>query len=91
MNGICRSYGGGSRRGDFVREAGKAGYQIASVNDHWPWRVITPEGKSLDLVRQLETARTKDVRSVCSRSWTIFRPKQPLCRPLEIQNGQTKA
>lgn len=46
----------------FVKEAEKAGYQIAAGDDRRPWRVITPEGESLDLVRQLETAKTKDVR-----------------------------
>jgi len=46
----------------FAKEAEKAGYQIAIGDDRRPWRIITPEGESLDLVRQLETAKTKDVR-----------------------------
>lgn len=46
----------------FVKEAEEAGYKIAVGDDRRPWRVITPEGESLDLVRQLETAKTKDVR-----------------------------
>lgn len=46
----------------FIKAAEKAGYQIAKADDRRPWRVITPDGESLDLVRQLENAKTKDVR-----------------------------
>lgn len=48
---------------DFIQEAAKAGYQIAAVDARRPWRVIMPDGKDEDLVRQLETAKTKDVRA----------------------------
>ncbi|TDE08052.1 relaxase/mobilization nuclease domain-containing protein [Dyadobacter psychrotolerans] len=46
----------------FVKEAEKSGYQIAYSDDRRPWRVVTPDGQSLDLVRQLDNAKTKDVR-----------------------------
>lgn len=46
----------------FVKEAEKSGYQIAYSDDRRPWRVVTPDGHSLDLVRQLDNAKNKDVR-----------------------------
>lgn len=47
---------------DFITQAQAAGYEIARGLDQHPYRVITPEGKSLDLVRQLEGYRKKDVQ-----------------------------
>ncbi|WP_028666514.1 relaxase/mobilization nuclease domain-containing protein [Runella zeae] len=47
---------------DFVNQAQAAGYEIGRGLDQHPYRVITPEGKSLDLVRQLDGYRKKDVQ-----------------------------
>lgn len=47
---------------DFVKAAEQAGYYIAQGNDRRPFRVVTPDGQSLDLVRQLEGIKTKEVR-----------------------------
>lgn len=46
----------------FVKEAEKAGYKVARGQERRPWRVITPDGKEENLVRQLEKdIRTKEV------------------------------
>ena len=45
----------------FIAEAKKLGYTIAQGEDRRPFKVLTPEGKNLDLVRQLEKVKTKDV------------------------------
>lgn len=45
----------------FVKEAQKAGYKIA-VGQERPWRVVTPDGKDLNLVKQLDKGiNTKEV------------------------------
>lgn len=46
---------------EFVKAARGLGYEIAAGEERRPFKVITPEGKSLDLVRQITTAKTKDV------------------------------
>lgn len=46
----------------FIDAAGRAGYYIAQRDDRRPFRAITPEGDSVDLVRQLDGIKTKDVR-----------------------------
>lgn len=51
-----------SNGSDFVKAAEQAGYYIAQGNDRRPFRVITPDGQSLDLVRQLDGIKTKEVR-----------------------------
>lgn len=47
----------------FVALAQSAGYEIGKGLDSRPYRVITPEGKSLNLVRMLDGIQTKDVRT----------------------------
>lgn len=46
----------------FIEAAEKAGYYVANGNDRRPFRVVTPDGQSLDLVRQLDGIKTKAVR-----------------------------
>lgn len=46
---------------EFVKAARGLGYEIAAGEERRPFKVITPEGRSLDLVRQITTAKTKDV------------------------------
>lgn len=48
---------------DFVSQAQAAGYEIGQGLDRHPYRAITPEGKSLDLVRQLDGYRKSDVQA----------------------------
>ncbi|QMW05400.1 relaxase/mobilization nuclease domain-containing protein [Spirosoma foliorum] len=50
-----------SSAADFVSQAQAAGYEIAQGLDRHPYRVITPEGTSIDLVRQLDGYRKRDV------------------------------
>lgn len=45
----------------FIKEAEKLGYTVAQGEDRRPYKVITSDGKSLDLTRQLEKIITKDV------------------------------
>ena len=46
----------------FIEAAEKAGYYIAQKEDKRAFRAITPDGKSIDLVRQLDGFNTKAVR-----------------------------
>lgn len=46
----------------FIDAASRAGYFIAQRDDRRPFRAITPEGDSVDLVRQLDGIKTKEVR-----------------------------
>jgi hypothetical protein len=46
----------------FIEAAEKAGYIVAQGNDRRPFRVVTPDGQSLDLTRQLDDIKTKAVR-----------------------------
>lgn len=46
----------------FIEAAQEAGYQVCQGNARRPFRVVTPDGQSLDLVRQLDGIKTKDVR-----------------------------
>jgi hypothetical protein len=46
---------------DFIEKAQAAGYEIAKGLDRRPFKVISPEGVSLDLVRQLQGVNTKSV------------------------------
>ena len=46
---------------EFVKAARGLGFEMAAGEERRPYKVITPEGKSLDLVRQITTAKTKDV------------------------------
>lgn len=46
----------------FVEAAQTAGYSVAQGNARRPFRVVTPDGQSLDLIRQLD-ANTKEVRA----------------------------
>lgn len=46
---------------EFVKAARGLGFEVAAGEERRPFKVITPEGKSLDLVRQITTAKTKDV------------------------------
>jgi hypothetical protein len=46
----------------FIEAAEEAGYYIAQKDDRRPFRAITPEGNSVDLVRQLDGIKTKEVR-----------------------------
>lgn len=45
----------------FIAEAAKLGFTVAQGEDRRPYKVITPEGENLDLVRQLEKIKTKEV------------------------------
>ena len=45
----------------FTAEAQKLGFTVAQGEDRRPYKVIDPDGKSLDLTRQLEKIITKDV------------------------------
>ena len=47
---------------DFVSQAQTAGYEIGEGLDRHPYRAITPEGTSIDLVRQLDGYRKCDVQ-----------------------------
>lgn len=47
---------------DFIDQAESMGYQVAKGLDKRPYKVITPDGKSLDLVRQLQGVKTADVK-----------------------------
>ncbi|MRG48292.1 relaxase/mobilization nuclease domain-containing protein [Chitinophaga sp. SYP-B3965] len=47
---------------EFIKEARKAGYTIAATTGRRPFMVIDEQGRSFDLVRQLEKVVTKDVR-----------------------------
>ncbi len=47
---------------DFIREANKAGYQIAAGVQRRPFMVVDETGRSFDLVRQLQGIKTKEVR-----------------------------
>jgi hypothetical protein len=47
---------------DFIRQARNAGYEIGQGLDRHPYRAITPEGTSIDLVRQLDGYRKRDVQ-----------------------------
>ncbi|GAB3754739.1 relaxase/mobilization nuclease domain-containing protein [Spirosoma pomorum] len=47
---------------DFVQAAEDAGYYVAQGNARRPFRVVTPDGQSLDLTRQLDGIKTKTVR-----------------------------
>lgn len=46
----------------FIKEAKKAGYLIAAGLQRRPFMVVDQEGRSFDLVRQLENVKTKEVR-----------------------------
>jgi hypothetical protein len=48
---------------EFIEQAQAAGYEIGQGLDRRPYRVITPEGKSLDLVRQIDGCRKADVQA----------------------------
>lgn len=48
---------------DFIAQAQGAGYEIGQGLDRRPYRVITPEGVSLDLVRTLDGYRKSDVQA----------------------------
>jgi hypothetical protein len=45
----------------FIQEAQKLGYIIAQGEDRRPYKVLTPDGQSLDLTRQLDKVKAKDV------------------------------
>lgn len=47
---------------EFVAAAQTVGYHVAHGNDRRPFHVVTPDGQSLDLVRQLDGIGTKTVR-----------------------------
>ncbi|MCF0075427.1 hypothetical protein LZD49_33420 [Dyadobacter sp. CY261] len=47
---------------EFIEHAEALGYEVAKGLDRRPYKVITPDRKSLDLVKQLEGAKTADVR-----------------------------
>jgi len=47
---------------DFIKEANKAGYQIAEGVQRRPFMVVDETGRSFDLVRQLQGIKTKEVR-----------------------------
>lgn len=46
----------------FVQAAADAGYQVVQGNARRPFRVVTPDGQSLDLTRQLDVDVKKAVR-----------------------------
>ena len=46
----------------FIEAAEKAGYYVAQGNDRRPFRVVTPDGQSLDLVRQIDGFNKNAVR-----------------------------
>ena len=48
---------------EFINQAQSAGYEIGQGLDRRPWRAITPEGKSLDLVRLLDGYKSSDVKA----------------------------
>jgi len=45
----------------FIAEAAKLGFTVSKGEDRRPYKVIAPDGQSLDLVRQLEKVKTKEV------------------------------
>jgi hypothetical protein len=45
----------------FIAEAAKLGFTVAQGEDRRPYKVIAPDGQNLDLVRQLEKVKTKEV------------------------------
>ncbi|MCE6989016.1 relaxase/mobilization nuclease domain-containing protein [Dyadobacter sp. CY323] len=45
---------------DFVASAKASGYEIGQGLDRRPYRAITPEGKSIDLIRNLEGYKKRD-------------------------------
>lgn len=47
---------------DFIEQAQAAGYEIGQGLDRHPYRAITPEGTSIDLVRQLDGYRKRHVQ-----------------------------
>lgn len=47
---------------EFIKEAKKAGYIIAATTGRRPFMVVDEQGRSFDLVRQLEKVVTKEVR-----------------------------
>lgn len=48
---------------EFIESAEALGYQIGKGLDKRPFKAITPDGKSLDLVRQLKGIKTEEVAS----------------------------
>ncbi|MCE6993125.1 relaxase/mobilization nuclease domain-containing protein [Dyadobacter sp. CY323] len=47
---------------DFIEQAEAMGYQVAKGLDRRPYKVITPDRQSLDLVRQLDGVKTAEVK-----------------------------
>ncbi|MCE7073703.1 relaxase/mobilization nuclease domain-containing protein [Dyadobacter sp. CY327] len=47
---------------EFIEHAEAIGYQVAKGLDRRPYKVITQDGKSLDLVRQLDGIKTAEVK-----------------------------
>lgn len=45
----------------FIAEAQKLGFTVAQGEDRRPYKVIDPDGKSLDLVRQIEKVKTAEI------------------------------
>lgn len=48
---------------DFIKEARKSGYMIASGTGNRPFMIVDSNGISYDLVKQLDGVRTKEVRA----------------------------
>lgn len=48
---------------EFIREARKSGYIIASGTGNRPFMVVDENGRAFDLVRQITDVRTKEVRA----------------------------
>jgi hypothetical protein len=48
---------------EFLKAALKAGYMVAAGTGNRPFMVVDENGRSFDLVRQLEKVKTKDVRA----------------------------
>lgn len=59
---LTQLWQGSSSAADFVSQAQAAGYEIGQGLDRHPYRAITPEGTSIDLVRQLDGYRKHDVQ-----------------------------
>ena len=59
LSDLWREHSEGS---DFVEAAAEAGYQVVQGFARRPFRVLTPDGQSLDLTRQLDGTKAKAVR-----------------------------
>jgi hypothetical protein len=57
---------------DFIDDAAELDYHVAKGLKNHPWRVITPDGKSLNLVKQIDGVKTADVADLLKRETLLF-------------------